>query len=118
MRSKDAERDERIENEIIVDCYGELEQMIGWHCYLDDILQFPFKATCISQRTISPLQVGEAVKVVGMADQNDCFHEMFVQVEWKKRKLSVPLAQLQPSDKSNEERNEAIADWKYWSKQA
>ena len=41
---KDEEREYRIEMEIIVDAYGPEEQAIGWHCHLDDALDFPFKA--------------------------------------------------------------------------
>ena len=44
--AQDAERDERIMMEIVVDCYDEDEQMIGWYYYLEDTLLFPFTAVC------------------------------------------------------------------------
>ena len=52
--AQDAERDERIMMEIVVDCYDEDEQMIGWYYYLEDTLLFPFTAVCTNKRSISP----------------------------------------------------------------
>jgi hypothetical protein len=36
----DKEREERIRNEIIVDCYNESERFSGWYCYLEEELKF------------------------------------------------------------------------------
>lgn len=66
-RAKDEAREQRITMEIIVDAYGPEEQAMGWHAYLSDTLQFPFSARCTVSRTISPLEPGEEVEVVGMA---------------------------------------------------
>ena len=79
---RDESREHRIENEIIVDTYGQEEQAMGWYCYLEDRLAFPFQAKCISARRISPLEVGEVVDVTRMAPEEDCLHEMFVEVCW------------------------------------
>ena len=64
---RDEERDERIEMEIIVDTYSPEEQAMGWHAYLDDTLDFPFGARCLTERDESPLEEGETVRVVGMS---------------------------------------------------
>ena len=77
-QAKDEAREERIHMEIVVDAYGPEEQAMGWYSYLDDILQFPFSARCIARRTISPLEPGDEVEVVGMASEEKCEHEMFV----------------------------------------
>jgi hypothetical protein len=37
-------REERIIMEVIVDCYDEQEQAMGWYYYLNDRIDFPFKA--------------------------------------------------------------------------
>ena len=74
---KDQEREDRIYNEAIVDCYDEYEQAAGWYYYLGDRLSFPFKAKCVKVRTMSPLKLDEIVEVMNMADQDDCLHEMF-----------------------------------------
>src|SRR6516165_5112494 len=107
---RDDEREERMSMEIVVDAYGPEEQAIGWYCYLDDHLQYPFKARCIAQRSISPLEPGDEVEVVGMSSEDECEHEMFVEIRWKSRKLAVPLSQLEGID-VDEETQQAIEDW-------
>jgi Calcium binding len=109
----DEQREERIAMEIIVDAYGPEEQAVGWHVYLTDHLRFPFKAHCLAQRAASPLEVGDAVEVVEMASEEECEHEMFVNIRWKRRSLAVPLAQLEASQ-VDEETEQAIEDWRYW----
>jgi hypothetical protein len=64
-RSRDEEREQRITMEIVVDAYTPEEQAMGWYYSLEDRLHFPFVARCITQRSISPLQVGDEVEVVG-----------------------------------------------------
>ena len=113
---KEEAREERIHMEIIVDAYGPEEQAMGWYNYLDDTLQFPFSARCVVRRTISPLEPGEEVKVVGTASDEECMHEMFVLIQWKQRQLAVPLMQLE-GIQVDEESQQAIEDWHYWVKQ-
>jgi hypothetical protein len=112
-RIRDEEREHRIEMEIIVDAYGPEEQAMGWYYYLEGALQFPFRARCIAERTISPLRVGEEVEVVGMASEDDCMHEMFVLIRWEGRTLGVPLVQLEGID-VDEDTAQTIEDWHYW----
>ena len=56
MTERDEEREQRIKTRIIVDAYGANEQAYGWHAYLDDTMDFPFEARCITQREESPLK--------------------------------------------------------------
>lgn len=86
---------------------------LGWYCYLDDKLQFPFKARCIARRASSPLEVGDTVEVVGMPLEEECEREMLVNIRWRKRTLAVPLSQLQ-GILVDEETQQAIEDWHYW----
>jgi hypothetical protein len=58
---RDAEREERITMEIVVDAYGPQQQAMGWYYYLQDTMQFPFTATCITKRRISPVKEGETM---------------------------------------------------------
>ena len=53
----DKAREERIRNEIIVDCYNESERFNGWYCYLEEKLKFPFSALCIATSPVSPLKL-------------------------------------------------------------
>ena len=115
-QAKDNQREKRIQMEIIVDAYSPEEQAVGWYTYLSDTMQFPFSARCIAHRTISPVDPGQEVKVVGMAPDEDCEHEMFVLIQWKPHLLAVPLMQLE-GIQVNEETQQAIEDWRYWVNQ-
>jgi hypothetical protein len=106
-------REARIINEIVVDAYTESERAMGWYYYLDNQLQFPFPARCVSQRAISPLRRGELVTVVGMAPEDECMHEMFVRVRWGHSALAVPLSQL-VARHGDTETSRAVEDWHYW----
>jgi hypothetical protein len=112
-RLRDEEREQRIEMEIIVDAYGPEEQALGWYYWLEGQLHFPFGARCIAERRISPLRKGEEVEVIGMAEEGECEHEMFVLISWQGRTLGVPLAQLEGIG-VDEQAREAIDDWHYW----
>ena len=112
--AENPEIEELITFEIVVDAYDEYERAVGWRCYLDDNLDFPFKAECIAERQVSPLKKGEKVEVVGMIDDGDDLSEMFVETKWKGRKMGVPLAQISPLD-ANEETVQAVEAWHYWS---
>ena len=111
--AQDAERDERIMMEIVVDCYNEDEQMMGWYYYLEDILLFPFTAVCVNKRSISPIHQGGKFEVVGMASADECDREMFVEIVWDCDTLAVPLSQLSAPG-ADEKTQQAIADWHYW----
>ena len=110
----DDERDERIQNEVIVDAYTADEQAISWCYYLERKMSFPLQARCIEVRTISPLREDEEVRVVGMTDEVVSGREMFVLVEWMDREFGVPLSQLQVLDADHDTR-EAVDDWHYWN---
>jgi hypothetical protein len=112
---EDKNREERIIMEIVVDAYDETERALGWYYYLKDNLNFPFKANCIAERPISPLNKGEKVEVVGMPSEDECEKEMFVNIKWRKRTLAVPLSQLGGIE-VDEETEEGIEDWHYWVK--
>ena len=111
--SEDEEREQRIHMEIVVDAYGPEEQALSWYYYLEEHLQFPFAAKCVARRSISPLKVGEKVVVVGMPSEEDCEHDMFVMIRWKRRQLAVPLMQLE-GIQVDEQTQQAIEDWHYW----
>jgi len=109
------QREHRIAMEATVDAYGPEEQALGWYYYLDDKITFPFTARCTEERRISPLKAGEEVEAIGMSSEDDCMHEMFVEIQWQGRTFGVPLAQLEPTG-VDDQTQEAIADWHYWVK--
>lgn len=102
--------------EIVVDCYNGSEQAMGWCCYLEDNLKFPFTATCVKKREMSPLKLKENVVVIGMAPEAECEREMFVSIRWNERRFSVPLDQLACSSTHRKTR-QAVEDWHYWVRQ-
>jgi hypothetical protein len=106
-------RERRIKMDVVVDAYNSDERAMGWYCYLEEQLKFPFRARCKARREISPLRVGEEIEVVGMASEREGLSEMFVRVRWRGRRLAVPLAQLEPL-KADAPTTQAVADWHYW----
>jgi len=109
---RDPIREDRIENEAIVDARPE-EQAMGWYYYLEGKIRFPFRAKCVAANAVSPLRKGETVEVLRMAVEDACEHDMLVQIRWQGRKMAVPLSQLVAID-VNESTAEAIGDWHYW----
>jgi hypothetical protein len=107
-------REDRISMDIVVDAYTSEERAMGWYYYLEGKLRFPFRARCIKERAVSPFRKGEEVEVLRMAPEDACLHEMFVIAHWAKRRIAVPLAQLEPATVVDQETQEAIADWHYW----
>lgn len=110
---KDEAREYRIDMEVVVDAYDEVERALGWYYYLDEKLNFPFLARCIAKRAISPLRVGDEVEVLGMPPEEECEHEMFVTMRWEREGLAVPLSQLEVIHADDQTR-EAVEDWHYW----
>jgi Calcium binding len=113
---QDKQREQRIAQEIVVDAHDADEQAMGWYCYLEEHLRFPFRAKCIAQRAISPLRKGQEVEVVGLAPVEECHCEMFISVTWEHRTLAVPLAQLEPIQTDKVTR-QVVQDWHYWVEQ-
>jgi hypothetical protein len=111
---KEPEREERIRDEILVECYDHHDSAMAWYNYIEEQLQFPFTATCISVRAVSPLRVKDEVEVIELAPENECGCEVFVTIRWDPAGLAVPLEQLKPIDRTDRQAKEAIADWHYW----
>ena len=120
---KNEEREERIIMEIVVDAYDEYERASGWYHYLQDEITFPFMAKAMSELRISPLKKGELMKVVDLADMDDCERQIYVQVELDGREFGAPLAQLEFLGLTVDDEilikntKEAIKDWHYWIQQ-
>lgn len=109
----DEERERRIDNEVIVDAYDEIEMAMGWYYYLEGKISFPFDAICSVKKRTSPLKIDETVSVIKMSPETECEHSMFVETEWDDDFLDIPLEQIEPID-VDEETQEAVEDWHYW----
>ena len=115
-RRKDPVREERIQDEAIVDAYGPEEQAMSWYYYLENKIHFPFRAKCIGVKPTSPLRKGETVEVRRLASEDICTSDMLVLIRWQGRNMAVPLSQLAALN-PDESTNEAIGDWHYWISQ-
>lgn len=103
--------------EIVVDAYNEEERAMGWYCYLEEQLRFPFEARVCQAMAASPLRPSETVSVTGLAHEDLCRVGIFVWIRWNQRDLVVPLAQLVPLKSDESSTRVAVADWHYWHDQ-
>jgi hypothetical protein len=107
-------REERIEMEIIVDAYNPAEQAMGWYYYLDNNLDFPFKAKWLNRGGKSS---DREVVVLEMSSEEECQNEMFVEVLYREGEaedeFSARLYDIEPMG-ADSNTQEAIADWHYW----
>jgi hypothetical protein len=106
--------EERIVMEIIVDCYDSCEQSMGWYCYLNDNMTFPFKAKTIKLASTSPLKLNDVIEVVGLDESKNCEYDMFVKLKLKDDEICVPLKQLAGID-VDKMTDQCINDWSYWN---
>ena len=113
---RDPVREKRIDNEAVVDAYGSEERATGWYYYLENKIRFPFRATCIAAKVVSPLRRGETAEVQRLAPEEACSSDMLVLIRWHNRNVAVPLSQLIAID-ADKSTDEAISDWHYWAGQ-
>ncbi len=74
-------RENRIKTEIIVDADDKEERAMGWYYYLDDTLNCPFLAIWKKKRGKNSTEEKQ-VEVQGMAPEDQCLKDMFVEVIW------------------------------------
>ena len=115
QRRKNREREQRIDNEILVDAYDEEEHVLSWYYYAENEMQFPFPARCLLAEESSPLRKGEEGEVIGLPSEESCRQELRVRIRWQGRPLAVPLAQLKPL-KTDRNTEQLIEDWQYWTR--
>jgi hypothetical protein len=101
-------REERIQDEAIVDAYGPEEQAMSWYYYLENKIHFPFQATCIGVKPTSPLRKGETVEVRRLASEDICTSDMLVLIRWQGRNMAVPLSQLTALIRTNQQMRPSV----------
>jgi Calcium binding len=114
---RDETREHRIETEIIVDADDKEDRAMGWYYYLDDTLNFPFMAKWKKKSRKSSAIEEKQVEVLGMAPEDECLKDMYVEVASIGGKEddvdSAKLSEIEAID-ADDETQEAIADWLYW----
>jgi hypothetical protein len=116
-REIDPIREHRIDYEIVVDAYDEDERAMGWYCYLGDKITFPFLATWQKKNRKTGTIVEKEVEVLGMASEDDCAKNIYVEVAYINEKDDTFTANILDIEATNPDQNtqEALADWQYWS---
>ncbi len=115
MRNK--EYDERLYDEILVDCKGEGEQNMSWFYYSQDELEFPFEAN-IELRKREGGKILKKVNVLNLSSDDTNFDRNFdlkVEIELYDYIIEMPIAKLTDIE-ATENTIEIIEIWKYWSK--
>jgi len=113
----DENREHRIKTEIIIDAEDKEERAMGWYEYLDDTLNVPFLARWTKKGRKSTSVEEKQVEVLGMAPDDECLKDMFVEVVYPDGKdedvFSAKLSEIVAID-ADSETQEALADWQYW----
>ena len=112
----DSSRENRIDDEIVVDAYDEQERAMGWYCHLQDKISFPFLAKWKKTNKKTGAIAEKEVEVIDMASADDCESSMYVEVAYIGEKDDTFTAKLSDIEAINPDADteEAIADWKYW----
>jgi hypothetical protein len=76
--------------------YNPEEQAAGWYYYLENTLQFPFSAWYVEARPrTTGCDIRRQVRVIGLAELEDCEAEIDVLIDWEGDELPVPLRRLE-----------------------
>lgn len=119
---EDKYRREKIDMELICDCYNDEEIFRGWESYMDEKIVYPFEAKIIKASS-SKIPVGgivlvtyvDCIDLFGTVDWlKDSSHTIDdVEVQWNDEGYYVNIEDLEPVNK-NISTIEAIKDWNFW----
>jgi hypothetical protein len=114
---RDENREHRIATEILVDAEDKEDRAMGWYYYLEEALNCPFMAKWKKKNRKTSAIEEKAVEVLGMAPDDECLKDMYVDVAYIDGKpddvYSAKLSEIEAIDVDSET-EEAIADWHYW----
>mgnify|MGYP006269785275 CR=1 FL=1 len=113
--SEDPQADTFIDDEILVDTYGEEEQLSAWYTYLEDELPFPFQGVVRTEKVGNSIRYSQ-VSLESLAPVARCgLHQMWVmgRLSIDKTLVHFFLADLKSVDTM--EAFQPIYYWKYWS---
>jgi len=115
MGKKNEVYEEKIHNEILVDCKDYYEQNMSWYNYVDDELQFPFTAEIELHRRNGQKEL-KRIEVVKLSEDSSNFEALFdlkVDIDMHEYLIEIPLMNLKNVQES-ERTIEMIEIWKYW----
>jgi len=113
MRNKEFE--EKIFEEIVIDCNDEYDQNMSWFYYVQDEIEFPFIAY-IELRKKELGKIYKKIKVLELSTDDSNFEKNFdikVNAEFDQYIMEFPLSKLEDI-RASESIVEIIELWKYW----
>jgi hypothetical protein len=110
---QDPLRLERLEI-LLADCQNEWEQLTALEAFLDEQLNFPFRAVCdvLPEQGSYGIVVGDRVMVIGLLEADKRWGVM-VRVRKGKRYFRCPLFRLLPKNLTAFQK-EAVNDYRAW----
>lgn len=116
MKLTKEEIQNKIDYEIIVDCYDEYEVSMGWYYYMEETLEFPFTATAQVKKRDGSLEKREVI-ITGLASDEEGFLSRDFNLEMENGELLVSIAYSKLSQiKASTPTLEAFQIWNYWVK--
>ena len=104
-------------DEILMDCNGEEDEYMSWYYYVEDELEFPFRAKIVVRKDTGEKFLKE-IEVLELSSDENNFHRNFdlkVDIKFDDYIIEVPLSKLKEI-KSSEKITEIIDAWNYWIK--
>jgi hypothetical protein len=102
-----------IYDEIMVDCYGEEEEIAAWDVYLGDNLLFPFTAEFPVKKKDKTIEWVKG-EIVGVKDESYNGGTYYVEAEYKGVLIPVDILALK-NIKTDKENRQVIEMWRYWN---
>jgi hypothetical protein len=110
----DEERENRIKDQVIVDCHHESEEMTGWYYYMQDALSFPMKGLA-NIPTTSGKTAQKKVKIVKIDPDSESGRPLRIGVmENGGRVISYISPEYLIRIEESPENMDIINDWLYW----
>lgn len=97
-----------------MDCYDEIEVSMGWYYFMEETLEFPFKATVPLKKRDGSTEMKE-VKITGLASDEEGFTGKDFNFQMENGEYLQTIAYSKLSNvKASPETLEAFKIWNYW----
>ncbi|MDZ7899427.1 MAG: calcium-binding protein [Arcicella sp.] len=107
---------DKIDYEIVVDCYDDYEVAIGWLTTMGEEIVFPFTATAELKKKDGSTE-HKTVQIVGLESDEDDFHGNDFLLNMEIGEYVVPVAFSQLTNiVASEETLELFQCWNHWIK--
>lgn len=111
-RKQDAERQHRIDYEIIVDCYDEVEENMGWYYYFEENLEFPIEAIIKLRKQDNKVEV-VPIRIISIASKEEEEPRLGYVLQGSDYIHSIRIEDI-VKVVTNENNLQVLNDWRYW----